>query len=243
MKRLIIISLVLAVVLLFVNWSFAGWNEGGFKNSPLFKHSLNEAVTNMENQGKQVASEGENMDTSSPKCNSPNAPLTSEGQPTCHETCVPTQCAGECYTQGITCYPTVCGGTCYETCSSTCSGPTCWSTCPATCENTCSCPPMLEGYCLYYGDRWDWTYWGNREVRIYDEGGHKLESADFNWDGWYEIESRLYQPLIEKDHASTPSGGKWLHVVGEQGFIQYQKEGYLDLDLNDEYKNNKPEWD
>ena len=144
MKRLIIFSLVLAVMLLFVNWSFAGWNESGFKNSPLFKHSLNETIAKMENQGKQAAAEGENMSTLSPKCNVPDAPVTYSNCETTENTC-----------QGIpTCQQQTCFGTCYEP---TCVWATCASTCESTCQSTCtSCPPAppaVQGH-VYH------NYWG-----------------------------------------------------------------------------------
>ena len=94
MKRIIIISLVLAVMLLFTTWSFAGWNEGGFKNSPLFKYSLNEAVVSMENQADAQSSGSNEMEMATSKPTCPRAPetvhlcetteSTCEGNPTCY---------------------------------------------------------------------------------------------------------------------------------------------------------------
>ncbi|MBC8185245.1 hypothetical protein H8E88_29480 [candidate division KSB1 bacterium] len=176
MKTLIIISLVLAVALLFVSLSFAAWNEGGFKNSPLFKHSLKNSVESMENQGNEVASGGESGDTRDAKCNNPRAPETAsppcdtwedtcEGEPTCY--------MGTC--SGYTCTSPTCSGTCYgNTCSgATCSGATCQNTCANTCENTCSnCPLTVDGTVRHnaYG------YWSNAWI---SGGVHIVQSQSY----------------------------------------------------------------
>ena len=184
MKKQIIISLVLAVVLLFVSFSFAGWNEAGFKNSPLFKHSLKKSVESMENQAKEVIADGENMDTIGSKCNDPRAPVTYSNCETTEATCqgIPT-----CQQQ--TCFSTCSDPTCiwYETCGSTCET-TCQSTCESTCQSTCGCPPVVQGTVSHSitGGGYS-SYWGsNSSDRIIFNSSYPLVYTSFNyWNGAY----------------------------------------------------------
>jgi len=179
----------------------------------------------MENQGKQAAAEGENMSTLRPKCNVPDAPVTYSNCETTENTC-----------QGIpTCQQQTCFGTCYEatciwyeTCSSTCE-----STCQSTCQGTC---PWVQGDCGYFGDyNYDWTPWGNRWVKLFDEGVNKLNETDFNAWGDYAMQSVRFMPLVLKAHAQRKSANKWLHVYGEKNFIQFDMIMTVNINLNDEH--------
>jgi hypothetical protein len=177
---------VVALVLVFVGVSAAA-PSGDVKSSPLFKRSLEESIASLEGKALQAngaKGEAEALPTGKPGCDrQPDAPYTSYGN-TCSETCSPTQCGGECYTQANTCYPTACGGTCYETCSYTCAS-TCGNTCSgATCSSTCA-----GGSCQYHyiwkGKNW-WNYTGNKGTNWYDFL-NIYSGAECTNGGWTEV--------------------------------------------------------
>ncbi len=155
----------------------------------------------MENHEKQVVSEGENMDTSSPKCYSPNAPYTSYPNPTCVESCYPTVCGGECYTSQYTCGVTACDNTCQSTCQTCESQPTCESTCPSTCEQTCNqptchnCPPAVEGTVYHYYWGYKENYWGSYSSnRIVKQMMYPYKHVGFSEDDGYYFCDEWGQP-------------------------------------------------
>lgn len=163
MKELIISTLALAIILLLSNWSFAGWNEDGFKSSPLFAYSLNNAIDNLQGKASDANNAGSNgakKDTSGPGCVKPrDLPTTPPNCPNLET------CEGEYTCVG---WATCMGNTCqYQTCPATCSGETCESTCEgqSTCQGstTCdsNCPPWVSGTVKHQvlGGGWS-SYWG-----------------------------------------------------------------------------------
>ena len=201
MKKIIVILLVLAVMLMFVNLSMAAWNQKAHKSSPLFKKSLNETKDRF--AGKSKRSTGDNSlmgNTLAAGCNIINKPETA--QPIC-ETYENT-CEGN-----YTCYPmgTCQGGyTCYSTCNqSTCSGDTCSSTCSG---GTCQYHYIWRGdnYWHYNGGSGkNWyqlqysgaQYIGNAWTKIVFKGNNPPPTEMSSWypddghygiDKWYEDE-------------------------------------------------------
>jgi hypothetical protein len=171
MRAIVALLIVVAMAFVFVGVSAAA-RGGDVKSSPLFKRSLEESIASLERKAPKAElakGEAEATPTSTKGC---DAPYTSWGN-TCSETCEPTQCGGECYTQANTCFPTVCGGTCASTYCATCTGtclgdPTCGSTCESTCANTCSgtsCSNYcVEGKVKRDGQYASWSGWVNRYV-------------------------------------------------------------------------------
>jgi hypothetical protein len=208
MRAILALFIVLAVALVCFGTSAAA-PGGDVKASPLFKRSLAESIASLEGKALETGSAKGNageMPTGLPECPEPEAPLTSFGQPTCYETCSPTLCGGDCYTQAVSCSPTVCGGTCYETCMSscygtcisTCSGETCSSTCASTCANTCSgesCSNYCaQGYVKLNGNLINWSNFVNRKVTQYPLA---QRWTYFNTTGYYFL-------------ADIGSAGQWL---------------------------------
>jgi hypothetical protein len=208
MKKLIIISLVLAVALLFVSMSFAAWNEGGFKNSPLFKHSLKKSVESMENQDKKFVSGGQGGDTKDAKCNDPKAPVTYYNCETTEATC-----------QGIpTCQQTTCFGTCsdptciwYETCGNTCES-TCQSTCESTCQNTCSnCIYAVEGTVNHNYWGYFTNYWGGQSSNRVVQG----QNYPYKWVNFSQSNGYYYCDEWGKPAQYLRASGKILNTSME----------------------------
>ncbi len=185
MKYLSIFLSILAAILLLTNTSIAGWNEDGFKSSPLFEHSLNNTIKKFEGQDKLpendiIQADGrtiKGMVTQGTDC------ITTE------YTCEGTTCSGEtcystCGTQN-TCYSTCTGETCQSTCASTCSG--------TTCEHSCD-PPRIRGW-VYYKDPspeavprvWitDWRLYPTKQKKVM-QIHRPFKSTSFSLDGWYD---------------------------------------------------------
>jgi hypothetical protein len=232
MRAIFALFIALAVTFVFVGTSAAA-TGGDVKASPLFKRSLDESIASLEGKAPRagmVKSEAEAMPTGKPGCPEPDAPLTSYGQPTCAETCEPTQCGGECYTQANTCFPTACG-TCYQTCASTCSGATCSSTCAG---GVCPYHYIWRGrnWWVYQGQQdynWNQLTWpGAAEKRSQSTGIRFLGSNPppsppgafwFLYDGYFETDAWYSQPVtniydVESYIEMRASLEPWIWYVG-----------------------------
>jgi hypothetical protein len=217
MRAIVALFIVLAVAFVGIGTSAAA-PGGDVKASPLFKRSLEESIASLEGKAPKAElakGEAEATPTSTKGC---DAPYTSWGN-TCSETCEPTQCGGECYTQANTCFPTVCGGTCASTfcatCQATCAS-TCANTCASTCANTCvgSGPTYQGGACCnarYYGT----ISWRN----MYDGGaGYPYPSSgpSTDWTGYLSP----YYVLEDMHYVEYSIGGVIDFVYGSNQFIK-----------------------